>query len=1254
MRAIILQAVFVFFVVLSSQTSTAQLSVNFSASPLTVCVGQNIQFTDLSTSGTPIVSWAWDFGDGSSSNAQNPTHAYTTSGTFTVILTASNGTNAVSEVKTNYILVHPLPQPSFTLSTPPCTLPATLNVTSVTPSSGMTYNWNFGNNQTSTQATPTNITYSSAGTYTINLTTTNTSTGCTNSTSQNININNYSSSFNVSSTTVCTGSQVTFTNTSPIGTNLFNWSFGNGQTSNQPNPVIIYNTPGTYTVTLNSQNTTIGCSGQATQTITVLQAQQPSLTPSLTIGCNPQTITFNNTSNFNGTFNWNFGNGNTFTGVTPPPQNYSMLPYNAYPYPQSESFTITISSVDANGCTSTQTYPNLVTIYNLFPDFDIDIYEGCETLFSTFTNTSFSPIPGFPLNSWSWNFGNGQTSNLQNPPTQAYNEGVYNVSLTVTTANGCTATLDSLNAVQVGIPPLVDFTVGPDTICARQNLVFTNLTTIGVPYQPNEVEYFWTIGSQGTFGDFEPNTVPVLDTGLIDIMLVVSFRGCKDTLLMQDIVYVWGPLIDFSLPSVLCNPDIPVDISIQDATILGQENDDVAVFWWIGDGTTYDYNTSALAWQNNQTTFNHTYNAYGAYVVKQKAWNYNNGCIDSLEKTIHVNYFDVQLNVLNDSVCFGSPTLFNFTHESIVPMVVSSYSYTANDSLLGISTLGQVTNPDDFLFPNAGVNQISMEATNFLGCPASDTISLYVAPWPIAGIELTNVVGCVPTEATFQDVSQSVSGVPIVDYDWTSTGTAISPNGNPTYTAAVPQAGNYTVGLTITDALGCTSTTSLATSFLTPIAAFEVPAVVCNNMPFNPLNQSQNFSNSAWYWNGQLISDENNPQITFNLPVDPDVLSYNEVLKLIVSDGFGCLSEIEVPIVVSSPHANYSYLLTGANTDEFGNFSCPSVFGQFTDLSQSMGDIVGWNWVFGDGKTSIFQNPSNTYVFAGTYTSSLTITDEFGCQSSVQYENFLTINGPSGVFGWINGGTACDPNIIFEVYQTNNVTQIQWFPGNGTSFGSLTGGEYLYPQAGTFAPFLIISDDNNCAVTYPLDTITIQFGNLNAAFEVNPSTLNWGENLNVENLSTGGIGGIVSNSWTFGNHNFVNNQSQFTYLFNEAGNISIMLIVTDGQGCTDTAFTSVFVTTQLAFPNVFSPNGDGSNDLFTFIFNAYREYEVTILNRWGNVMSKRYIVDENYLWDGLAPNGKLAAEGVYYYIVKGILRDNTPREDYGFFHLILK
>ena len=89
----------------SAGCSPDKVETDFEADVTTVIVGQNIQFTDLSTSGTAVNDWDWDFGDGNASTAQNPTHSYTTVGLKTVSLTASNGIDADTETKTNYINV---------------------------------------------------------------------------------------------------------------------------------------------------------------------------------------------------------------------------------------------------------------------------------------------------------------------------------------------------------------------------------------------------------------------------------------------------------------------------------------------------------------------------------------------------------------------------------------------------------------------------------------------------------------------------------------------------------------------------------------------------------------------------------------------------------------------------------------------------------------------------------------------------------------------------------------------------------------------------------------------------------------------------------------------------------------------------------------------------------------------------------------------------------------------------------------------
>lgn len=1253
-RSIYFQGILVFSFFLIGLKSHAQFNVDFSANLTTICAGQAVQFTDQSTSPTAIVSWVWDFGDGNSSTLQNPSHVYASAGTYTVILTANNGAGSQDEVKTGYILVNPLPQPAFSTSIPPCNLPASVTVSNVQPNAGgYTYQWNYGNGQTATGINPPAANYATEGTYPIVLTVTNTATGCSNSITHNVSIYNYTAEFTTSVTTACVGSPVTFTNASSPGTTTNAWTFGNGQSSNGASPSVVYNTAGTYTVTLTSQNTTIGCSDVVTHTITVVNAQIPVVSPSVTMGCNPLSVTFTNSNPFNGTYSWNFGNGQSYSGANPPAQSYSMAAFNEYPYPQSQSFNVSLISYDENGCLAAQNLPNLITIYNIFPAMTVDIDEGCEDLISTFTNQSFSPIPGFPITSWQWNFGNGQSYSGQNPPPQTYSEGEYAVSLTVSTAMGCTTTLDSLEMIQVGIPPNVLFTVDPDTICARTTAVFTNLSTISIPADPADISYAWYIGNQGPFPSFEPNDVQITDTGSLDITLIVSFRGCKDTLTLQDEIFVNAPLVQFGTQGVFCNPDLPVDVSIYESSILGQPGDSVEVYWDFGDGTNTYFNNAA-SWLNNNQTLIHSYSDYGTYLIEQKIHNFDTGCTDSLSSQLIINYFTTDVAFFEDSVCLGQPVQFYWTYESIAQFPVFNYSYFADGvPIVGTST-NPLTNPDDYTLNTIGEHTITVNAINNVGCQASAIDTFYVQPLPLAQIGPIQLESCSPLSVTFTDESSSISGIPIVNNNWELNGLVPGiGNGLPTITTVIPSNGNYTTSLTVTDELGCVNTTSITTPFLQPEANFTLPAVLCNNDTLNSLNESTNYAQSQWYWNNQLVSTNQDANFVIHHADNSTIQSYNDSITLVVTDAIGCADTLTLPFIVSAPNADFSYNLTGSNVDEFGNFTCPSVFAAFTDLSQSVGSIVNWNWSFGDGKFSSLQNPSNTYVYSGTYSAALTITDEYGCQDSIVYADFLTIDGPSGEFSVEPAYTFCDPNYLYEVVSTDNVSNIVWFTGDGNSFQNNLGGEYIYGAAGTYYPYVEITDANNCLVTYYLDTITVQYGDLNAAFDASPLVLNWGEPLVIDNQSTGGIGGIVNNHWTFGSENFNNQSNQFNYLFNETGELEVLLITTDSLGCIDSAWISVFVTDNLQFPNVFSPNGDAANDVFRIRDNAYGEYDVYIYNRWGNKMSEAHIIDDDYLWDGKNQNGELASEGVYFYLVKGTLRDGQPKEDHGFFHLVL-
>lgn len=155
-------------------TVTTAPTAAFSGSPTSGNAPLTVSFTDQST-GSPT-SWSWNFGDGGSSTAQNPSHSYASAGTYTVALTVSNSCGSDTETKVNYITVSEAPcnPPVANFSGSPTTGTAPLNVnfTDQSTNSPTSWSWDFGDGGTSTAQNPSH-TYSAVGTYTVSLTATN-------------------------------------------------------------------------------------------------------------------------------------------------------------------------------------------------------------------------------------------------------------------------------------------------------------------------------------------------------------------------------------------------------------------------------------------------------------------------------------------------------------------------------------------------------------------------------------------------------------------------------------------------------------------------------------------------------------------------------------------------------------------------------------------------------------------------------------------------------------------------------------------------------------------------------------------------------------------------------------------------------------------------------------------------------------------------------------------------------------------------
>ncbi|MBL7752291.1 MAG: PKD domain-containing protein, partial [Chitinophagaceae bacterium] len=221
----------IFILLFHAQAKAQAPLANFTASPLSGCSPLVVNFTDLSTN-TPT-SWAWDFGTGATSSAQNPTTTFFNPGTYTVVLTATNASGSNTLTRTAYITVYEAPSVNFIgVDSVGCYPLRTQFTDQSQPGAGNTnlgWEWSFGDGAISTQQNPTHR-YDLSGNYSVTLRVTN-DKGCTRTLNkpQYIQVSpGVDANFSNSSPNVCQPPvDISFNNLSTgPGVLTYSWNFG--------------------------------------------------------------------------------------------------------------------------------------------------------------------------------------------------------------------------------------------------------------------------------------------------------------------------------------------------------------------------------------------------------------------------------------------------------------------------------------------------------------------------------------------------------------------------------------------------------------------------------------------------------------------------------------------------------------------------------------------------------------------------------------------------------------------------------------------------------------------------------------------------------------------------------------------------------------------------------------------------------------------------------------------------------------------
>lgn len=244
---------------LSSESVKPNIPVaDFVASKTSGKIPLRVSFTDLSTNSP--TAWTWNFGNGHTSNVQDPLVVYETVGTYSVSLKASNSAGSDTYTKTNYITAKPKedpadpPEAAFTFTPSAGISPLVVKFTDKSLNDPTSWLWNFGDNTTSTVQNPSH-TYT-VGTYSVMLTATNSSG---NNSITKVNCIKVTSGTPVASFTADPVSgtlplTVQFTDNSVNKPTSWKWNFGDKITSTKQNPEHQYTSAGTFTVVLTVTN----------------------------------------------------------------------------------------------------------------------------------------------------------------------------------------------------------------------------------------------------------------------------------------------------------------------------------------------------------------------------------------------------------------------------------------------------------------------------------------------------------------------------------------------------------------------------------------------------------------------------------------------------------------------------------------------------------------------------------------------------------------------------------------------------------------------------------------------------------------------------------------------------------------------------------------------------------------------------------------------------------------------------------------
>ncbi|HUR10465.1 MAG TPA: PKD domain-containing protein [Flavitalea sp.] len=1308
------------------------------------CMPSVVHFTDASTPVGGIASWLWDFGDGSSSTQQNPSHTYNANGFYTVGLTIKNAAGCIGEIRMSRLIriVSGVKADFSNISPATCRPPFAINFNNETSGPGnLTYAWDFGNGSTDVVQNPTSI-YTTSGTYPVRLIA-NSDYGCSDTITKNIDVKGYATGITAADTS-CLISAVAFQNNSTITPRKVTWDFGDGSGSALLNPVHTYASPGNYLVKVHNEYS--DCQDSAFKTITIKGPPVPDFSANNTISCKgPFPVTFQDLSPGAVSWSWDFGDGSPVSTAQNPVHNYI----------NPGAYTVRLMITDRFGCVGDTSKTDFIsieppTVSILNPD-----QGGCAPFFVYYPQVDAKSFDG--IAAYNWDFGDG-TTGTGPAPNHAYPVvGTYNVKLRITSTGGC---MDSTSTViKIGTDPSPAFSFTPaGAPCAFSSVQFNNLTPITSP----DYSFIWDFGDFNASFDKDPQ-YNFKDTGVFNVTLTAVNNGCAASLTKT--INIRPPVAEFDF-IVNCSNG-------RDVTFLNLSKTDPAygppVYSW-------NYGDNSPIYTGVAQT--HIYANTGIYQVSLTVT--NGTCSHTLTKTIRLTQEKADFQISKQSpLCKDDEVTFS----AITSNAANIQTYTWR---IGNETFDS-SRSFKYKFTVNGTYDIALTILDSNGCSDTKTLPGFITvSGPTA--DFTRAPGtCRSAPVTFTDLSSSP--IAIANWKWDFGDGTIQNFTAPPFIHNYSDTGFFNVYLTIKDINGCVDSASIvnAVYISSPKVFFSSDTtLLCPGAAITFRDSSFGTAlNYKWDFGDGTTSSQQQPRHVF--PAGDSAYT----IKLVVTDINGCSDSLTKNkyIKVRYPKPAFSakdtvsicppletkFFFAGSDYEsfywDFGDSSGISTlkdpnhfyndYGTYTAklyllgyggcIDSAMHQIIlpdptlskitynplsacspanvtfdvtppphtFYAVYFGDGIIDSTQNKTPTHVYNSPafYYPALYLRDSIGCEVSVSGASDIRVIGAQPLFS-IDKKAFCDTGIVyFTNYTLNNdpIVSTVWDFGDGNTTTDISP-THRFDTPGTFIPTLTVQTQNGC-VSSITDTIRVyqtpvvsitnidsicinapalfsgnlplpdsnvsfnwNFGNGQTSTEMNPITkfLKTGPfNVRVDTkvpfgcssssdktvyvvsgptvtmgpgqtiIAGTGIdlpvtysGKIINYNWTPVNRlSCTNCAVPFASPFRTT---TYRVAVTDENGCSSTGDITIQVVCgakNIFVPNTFSPNNDGNNDRFyPRGAGITRIQSMRIFNRWGETVFEKinFNVNESASgWDGTF-KGKKADADVYVYIIEVI------------------